>query len=77
MITILSDLKNLFTEHPRSIGESYLQHMRFALLMSLKLFFLSIAIVIHAVLPFIFTKTASTMILNLAERFSPRLDKLD
>jgi len=74
MTTLLSDLKNLFTDHPNDIGETYLQHMRFALLMSLKLFFLSIAIAIHAAFPFIFTKIASTTILNIAEKLSPRLD---
>ena len=55
-------MKNIFTEHPRSVNESYLQHMAFALRYSFCLFACSIAAFIHGFLPFMFTTYASKKI---------------
>ncbi|PWL16916.1 hypothetical protein DKP76_15600 [Falsochrobactrum shanghaiense] len=58
----------LFTAHPQSVDESYFQHMMFAARFSAKLFAAAFAALIHAVLPFLFEKTASSIIRELYER---------
>ena len=35
-------MKNIFTEHPNSVGESYFKHMLFAIKVGLKLIWLKI-----------------------------------
>jgi len=50
----------LFTDHPNSVGESYLQHGLVALSYSIKLFFASVICFVHAFLPFLFKTTASS-----------------
>lgn len=52
----------LFTEHPNSVGETYLEHMWFALRYSFKLCLCSIASLIHAFFPFLFTTWTSQKI---------------
>ncbi|MDF1758336.1 MAG: DUF6356 family protein [Legionellaceae bacterium] len=58
-------MKSLFTEHPSSSGETYLQHFRIAFKIGFILIFSGIACVIHSFLPFIFKSTASKSINNL------------
>jgi len=43
----------LFTEHPNSLGETYIQHCLVAASLSLKLLTASLAQLVHAVFPFI------------------------
>jgi hypothetical protein len=42
----------LFTEHPNSVGETYLQHCLVAAKLSLRLSMASLAQLVHAILPF-------------------------
>lgn len=65
-------LTQAFTDHPASVGETYLQHLRFALGFSLSLFGAAIAALIHAFLPFLFEKTASRMIRKMHNRIDTR-----
>lgn len=58
----------LFTDHPASVDESYGEHLLFALRFSLKLFGAAGAALIHALLPFLFEKTASRMVADLYQR---------
>lgn len=44
---------NLFTKHPESVGETYLQHMLAAIKVSGYLFVSSVFQLIHAVFPFV------------------------
>ncbi|WP_068087049.1 DUF6356 family protein [Polycladidibacter stylochi] len=62
----------LFRAHPRTVNESYLEHARFASSIGLKLLFAALAAFIHALLPFLFEKTASQIIIQLYDRFSNR-----
>ncbi|MEL7214742.1 MAG: DUF6356 family protein [Pseudomonadota bacterium] len=55
-------LLSAFTDHPASVNESYGQHFLFALRFSARLFGAAGAALVHAVLPFLFEKTASNMI---------------
>ncbi len=68
----MTALARLFTAHPGSVDESYLEHMRFAGGFSLKLFAAAFAAAIHAVLPFLFEKTASRMIAEMHARTANR-----
>lgn len=55
----------LFTRHPASVGESYLEHMEVAGSFSGRLFLASLACLVHALLPFLFERTASRIVQGL------------
>jgi Family of unknown function (DUF6356) len=59
---------SLFTEHPRSLGESYWVHQRHALEFGISMIRGGVACVIHALLPALFVRTASATIVRLHER---------
>lgn len=61
-------LKTLFTAHPASVDESYLEHMGVALSFSARLLFAAIVCLIHAFLPFLFVRTGSQTIGQLHDR---------
>ena len=63
---------NIFTDHPDSVGETYLQHMGFALWFAGWLLAAGFAALVHAILPFLFEKTASQIIAMLYARTSNR-----
>ncbi|ALS65225.1 DUF6356 family protein [Pandoraea apista] len=58
----------IFTRHPASVGESYLQHMGSALSFALPLLGAFLTCLVHAVLPFMFEKTGSRIIVRLHDR---------
>ena len=55
-------LIKLFSEHPRSVGMSYIGHLFRAVGFAVFLLSAAFACVIHAVFPFIFEHTASNII---------------
>ncbi len=61
-------IRRLFTEHPRSVDESYFEHLLAALGFSGRLALAALACLIHALLPFLFVKTGSAMITALHDR---------
>lgn len=61
-------IRALFTGHPASIGESYIEHLTRAANFSVRLHAAGIACLIHAVLPFLFVQTASRIVMQLHER---------
>jgi hypothetical protein len=63
---------NPFTTHPAHVGETYLQHLRFASGFSGQLLLAAGAAMAHALLPFLFEKTASAMIRKLHRRIENR-----
>lgn len=65
-------LTDLFTAHPRSVDETYLEHMAFAGKFSGQLFLAAFAALAHAILPFTFEKTASGIINRLHHRMHNR-----
>lgn len=66
-------MKNPFTIHPNSVGESYFKHMGHALTYFIKLLFITIVTFIHAFFPFLFVNTASTMIREINKHLENRL----
>lgn len=62
------NLRQLFTEHPNSVGETYGEHMASALSFTGPLMVATFACTVHAFLPFLFTSTASSTIRTLYDR---------
>lgn len=58
-------ITRLFTTHPHSVDETYGEHLLFAGRFAVMLFAASLAALIHAILPFLFEKTASRMIAQM------------
>ncbi len=73
----MSSLIAAFTDHPRSVGESYWEHLGVASSFSAKLLLAALACMMHALLPFLFVKTGSQMITELHDRMvANRVTKL-
>lgn len=70
-------MKNIFTDHPHAIGETYFKHALEALFIALRMTYTSVAMVIHAILPFLFVKTARKTVYYFHERFEKRLAPLE
>ena len=70
-------MKNIFTKHPNELGESYLRHMYNALRYSFTFILLFFVSVIHSVFPFLFTKTASCVVQEMAKHMEEREEKSD
>ncbi len=66
-------VREQFLDHPASVDETYLEHMRFASGTGLRLIGAGLAAIGHGLFPRLFETTASTAILDLAlgmrERF--------
>jgi Family of unknown function (DUF6356) len=60
--------KTLFTAHPASVGETYGEHFASATYFSRQLLVAAAACFVHALLPFLFEKTASSILRRLHER---------
>ena len=58
-------MKNIFTEHPNSVGETYFQHMCCVFKFHCTLLKLSLCALIHAIFPFWFETKASDGIKKL------------
>ena len=61
-------MKNLFSEHPATVGETYSQHFAHAGGFGVRMVFSGLACLVHAVLPFLFVKTGSNTITVLHDR---------
>jgi hypothetical protein len=66
------NVSKLFTEHPASVDETYFGHMAFAAWFASRLFMAGGAALVHAVLPFMFETTASSIVRELYERTNNR-----
>ncbi len=65
-------LSAIFRDHPASVGESYFEHMAFALSFALRLLAAGAAALIHAFIPCLFEKTASGLIRDMHTRIEGR-----
>ena len=61
-------LRELFTRHPATVGETYWQHLGAAWGFSWRMMVASLACLVHALLPFLFEKTGSQAITRLHDR---------
>ena len=62
----------LFLDHPRSVDESYFEHLLFAGGFALRLVGAGLAALVHALVPYLFEKTASNMIAKMYAKTSNR-----
>jgi hypothetical protein len=69
---MLQRFKNLFTAHPDALGESYFQHLGHAMSYSGRLFAAGFCAFTHALLPFLFEKTASNAIKTMYGEMTAR-----
>lgn len=63
----MTRIRQLFAEHPSSVGESYLQHMWSAHGFALRMLMTGFFCFIHGLLPFLFKQTASRQVKILHE----------
>ena len=63
---------HIFTEHPSSMEETYLQHMGQAFRISFKSLGISIVSFIHGIFPFLFVNTASDSLYTLNDHLQYR-----
>ena len=61
-------LRELFTEHPNSVDETYAEHMGVAFSFAGRMFLGAVACFIHGFLPFLCVKTGSATIDELHDR---------
>jgi uncharacterized protein DUF6356 len=61
-------LLRAFTEHPKSVGETYWQHMAAAQSFAFPLALAAAASLIHSVFPFLCVKSASSRVAQLHDR---------
>lgn len=61
-------LKRLFIDHPRTVDESYGEHLRAASGFGFAMLFGGFACLIHAIVPGLFVHTGSNVIRGLHER---------
>jgi hypothetical protein len=62
----------LFLDHPRSVDESYFEHLLFAGGFALRLLGAGLAALVHAMIPCLFEKTASQMITQMHDKIHNR-----
>ncbi len=65
-------MKNIFKEHPNSVGETYLEHFYTACSFAIKLLFIAIRVFIHAIFPWCFENSASNQISKLNDILQKR-----
>ena len=65
-------MTNIFTKHPKEVGETYLEHMFNAVRFSLTFLLLFVVALIHSIFPFLFTKTASCVVQEMAKHMEDR-----
>ena len=62
----------LFTQHPASVGETYLEHLSAAGTFGLRMLMGAIACFIHALLPFLCVRTGGDCVAELHARILAR-----
>lgn len=69
IVIMVSTMKNWFTEHPKSVNETYYQHLWFSLTSAIRLIFAGIAAIVHAFFPFLFISTASKIVAKIVAAY--------
>jgi hypothetical protein len=65
----------LFTKHPASVGENYLEHMAMSFGFSMRMLAGCLACLVHGLLPFLFVRTGSDQIRVLHDRMVAHRDR--
>ncbi|MDE1172588.1 MAG: DUF6356 family protein [Parvibaculaceae bacterium] len=65
-------VKRLFTDHPESVGESWVRHFGVAFRFGLVFTGTGLACMVHALLPFLFVRTGSETVIRLHREMMTR-----
>ena len=65
-------LRRLFTDHPRSLGMSWVSHGLGAIGIGARMVGAGIACMVHAIVPALFTETAGKTVIKLHEHMAAR-----
>lgn len=68
----MPNLKEIFHDHPARVGESYFEHLGFALGFAARLFRAAFAALIHGIVPCLHETTASTEVLAMHDEIRAR-----
>lgn len=68
-------LKSLFTEHPKSVGESYFEHMGMSASFGAAMFKGAAACFVHALIPGLCVRTGSGVVTELHDRMVTNRNK--
>lgn len=69
-------IRQAFTQHPASFGESYTEHLVHATGFGLRMIAGGFACLLHGLLPFLFVKTGSQQIRTLHDRMVVNRSKM-
>ncbi len=75
MDRLRQDMEKAFVRHPEETGETYLQHLRFTAKMCLRLIYTGVILIVHGLLPFVFTRTAGLEIERIYRIMKSRIPK--
>ncbi len=62
--------------HLNESGENYFVHLYFTIKMSWALAYTAVTLLIHGLLPFVFTRTASTQVKKISTIFEKRVEQI-
>ncbi len=65
-------MTNIFTKHPKEVGETYLEHMYNAMRYAITFLLLFFVAFIHSIFPFLFKRTASCVVQEMSEHMEKR-----
>ena len=65
-------MTNIFTKHPKEVGETYLEHLFNAVRFAFTFLLLFVVALIHSIFPFLLTKTASCVVQEMAKHMEER-----
>ncbi|MEM7329285.1 MAG: DUF6356 family protein [Pseudomonadota bacterium] len=65
-----------FTEHPRSVGESYFEHLQASFGFGVRMLFASLGCFLHGIFPFLCTSTGSAAVTKLHHKMVTHRSKL-
>lgn len=68
-------IDRLFLDHPRSVNETYLDHMDVAMSISGKLLVATMACFVHALIPGLFQNTASSIMTKILHQQHSRINR--
>lgn len=60
--------EQMFRDHPRSVGETYCEHLRAAAYFGVTMVFAGLACLIHAIVPGLFVNIGSTAVERLHDK---------
>lgn len=66
---------NPFTEHPSTVGETYVEHMGVAFSFAMRMMLGALACFVHGVFPFLCVRTGSRAVTQLHERMVTHRDR--